>query len=477
VILRHLYHSDLAQASYLVGCAATGEALIVDPNRDIQQYLDLAAREDLTITKITESHIHADYVSGAKELAERTGAELYLSKEGTDDWQYGFASDSGAVLIGEGDVIKLGKIRIDVIHTPGHTPEHISFVVTDTAVADRPMGIFTGDFIFVGDVGRPDLLEKAAGYANTMEDGGRQLFNSLQRIKAYDDYVQIWPGHGAGSPCGKALGAVPQSTVGYERLFNWAFQIESEDEFVQAVLEDQPEPPVYFAQMKHVNKVGPAITSELGNPVLKGLDAIDAAMTASQPIADLRPPGAFAEGYIPGTINIPFGKGFVTWAGWLLPFDRPFHVIADTEQIDAITHELRMIGLDTLEGYWEPGIIDEWKTAGNEVGTITQVTVDKLNAIGEFQIVDVRGASEHADGHIPGSRNIPVGYVGEEISNVPDDKPVVFQCQTGRRSSIAASVAAANGRNDIYNLVGGFGAWEEAGGEIESSRPAASAVA
>ncbi len=470
MILRHFYHNDLAQASYLVGCAATGEALIVDPNRDAQQYIDLAEREGLTITKITETHIHADYVSGARELAVRTGATLYLSKEGTDDWQYGFANDSGAVLIGEGDTIWVGNIKVDVMHTPGHTPEHISFLVTDTAGADKPMGIFTGDFVFVGDVGRPDLLEKAAGFANTMEDGGRQLFKSLERFKKLDDYVQIWPGHGAGSPCGKALGAVPQSTVGYERLFNWAFQIATEDEFVKAVLEDQPEPPVYFAQMKHVNKVGPALTGDLGTPVKKSVTDINAALTAQQPIADLRSPETYAEGHVPGTINIPYAKGFVIWAGWLLPYDRPFHVIADEQQIAEITHELRMIGLDTLENYWTPDVIDQWKSAGNELGAITQVTVDQLDNIAEYQVVDVRGAAEHADGHIPGSQNIPVGYVGDKLSEIPTDRPAVFQCQTGRRSAMAASVAAAHGRTDIYNLVGGFSAWEESGRPVETSR-------
>lgn len=476
MILRNLYHNDLAQASYLVGCAATGEALIVDPNRDIQQYIDLAEREGVTINKITETHIHADYVSGARELAAATGARLFLSKEGTEDWQYGFASDAGAELIGEGDTIMVGNIRVDVLHTPGHTPEHLSFLVTDTAGADKPMGIFTGDFVFVGDVGRPDLLEKAAGFANTMEDGARQLFHSLERFKKLDDYVQIWPGHGAGSPCGKALGAVPQTTVGYERLFNWAFQAETAEQFVDAVLADQPEPPVYFAQMKHVNKVGPAITSELNDPVKKGVADISTALTARQPILDARSADQFGASHIPGAINIPWDKSFVTWAGWLMPYDRPFHVIADRDQIDKITHELRMIGLDTLEGYWEPEIIEEWKAAGNELGTIKHVDIDELDKLGDYQVVDVRGASEYASGHIPDSQNVPVGYVKENLSDIPTDKPLVFQCQTGRRSAIAASVAAAEGRTDIYNLIGGFSAWENEGCPISYPKETAQAA-
>jgi hydroxyacylglutathione hydrolase len=476
MILRDLYHNDLAQASYLVGCAATGEAMIVDPNRDIQQYIDLAEREGLNITKITETHIHADYVSGARELAAATGATLYLSKEGTDEWQYGFAQESNAELIGEGDTIWVGNIKVDVWHTPGHTPEHLSFLITDTAGADKPMGIFTGDFIFVGDVGRPDLLEKAAGYADTAEAGARQLFQSLQRAKELPDFVQIWPGHGAGSPCGKALGAVPQSTMGYERLFNWAFQIDTEDEFVTAVQEEQPEPPVYFKQMKYVNKVGPALTSSLNEPVQKSLGDIEAVLNGDQPVLDIRAAEQFAEAHIPGTINITYSKGFVIWAGWLLPYDRPFHLIAEPEKVDEINHELRMIGLDTLENFWAPSIIDEWKSAGKDLGTIPQVSADKLDTIGEYQVIDVRGASEFADGHIPGSQNVPVGYVGDNISELPSDRPLVFQCQTGRRSSIAASVVAAEGRTDIYNLVGGFEAWKEADGEVKTEREVVTAA-
>jgi hydroxyacylglutathione hydrolase len=233
MLIKRFYDDKLAQASYLVGCAATGEALVVDPNRDVEQFVEAAEREGMRITHITETHIHADFVSGARELAERTGGTLYLSAEGGDQWQYEFAGDADAVLLKDGDSFRVGNVQIDVLHTPGHTPEHLSFVVTDTAGADRPMGVFTGDFIFVGDVGRPDLLERAAKYAGTMEEGARVLYGSLQKFKtALPDYVQLWPGHGAGSACGKALGAVPQTTLGYEKLFNWGLAAGTEDEFV-----------------------------------------------------------------------------------------------------------------------------------------------------------------------------------------------------------------------------------------------------
>src|SRR5690606_13169215 len=259
MLLKRFYDNKLAQASYLVGCAATGEALVVDPNRNAEEYVAAAAGEGLRITHVTETHIHADYVSGSRELAARTGARMYLSAEGGPDWQYEFAAADGATLLRDHDTFMVGNIRIEVLHTPGHTPEHLSFLVTDTAATEAPMGVFTGDFVFVGDVGRPDLLERAAKVANTMEAGARQLYASIQRFKELPNHLQIWPGHGAGSACGKSLGAVPQTTLGYERVVNWGLTSPSEAEFVREVLEGQPDPPRYFAEMKRINREGPRV--------------------------------------------------------------------------------------------------------------------------------------------------------------------------------------------------------------------------
>src|SRR5262245_54783780 len=222
MFFKRFYDDMLAQASYMIGCQRTGEALVVDPNRDVGQYIAAARAEQLHITHVTETHLHADFVSGARELSARTGAQLLLSSEGGADWQYAFAADAKARLLRDGDAFTVGNIRVEVMHTPGHTPEHISFVVTDKSASRAPWGILTGDFVFVGDVGRPDLLERAVGYHNTMESGARALFRSLVRFRALPDHVQVWPGHGAGSACGKALGAIPSSTVGYEKLGNWA---------------------------------------------------------------------------------------------------------------------------------------------------------------------------------------------------------------------------------------------------------------
>ena len=253
MLLKRFYDVKLAQASYMIGCQVTGEAIVIDPHRDSDIYLRAAEQEGMEIAYVSETHIHADYLSGSRQLAERTGAELVLSGHGDATCQYGFVEEAGARLVRDGDQITLGNVTIEVLHTPGHTPEHISFLVTDGAASSEPMGALTGDFILVGDVGRPDLLEKAAGFADTMESSARVLFGALQRFRELPSYLQIFPGHGAGSACGKALGSVPSTTLGYEQLANWAFRCETEDDLVAEVLQGQPEPPVYFAEMKRMN--------------------------------------------------------------------------------------------------------------------------------------------------------------------------------------------------------------------------------
>ena len=232
MILKRFYDDGLAQASYLIGCSATGQALVIDPNREIEQYLEVARAERVRITHVTETHIHADFVSGTRELAARTGATMLLSAEGGADWQYEFRNDPGVQLLRDGDRFPIGNVVVQVMHTPGHTPEHIIFFITDGAAADKPIGVVTGDFVFVGDVGRPDLLERAARVQGSMTQSAHALYQSVQRFKQQPDYLQIWPGHGAGSACGKGLSAIPHSTVGYERMFNWAFADQDEATFI-----------------------------------------------------------------------------------------------------------------------------------------------------------------------------------------------------------------------------------------------------
>ncbi len=469
MFLKRFYDDGLAQASYLIGCAATGEAVVIDANRDIQQYLDAAAAEKLRITHVTETHIHADYVSGSRELAKHTGAQLLLSAEGGRDWQYAFAKSDGATLIRDGDVIRVGNIHIAVMHTPGHTPEHLSFVVTDTAGANEPMGIVSGDFVFVGDVGRPDLLEKAAKVANTMEAGARTLFRSLERFRALPDYLQVWPGHGAGSACGKSLGAVPSSTVGYEKRFNWGVGTTNEQDFVAMVLAGQPEPPLYFAEMKRINRDGPPILNGFARPARGDLAALERALASDAAVVDLRPAADFAGGHVPGTLNIPLNKSFSTWAGWLVKYDQPIHLIGGADEVTRAVRELAMIGLDAVTSWFDASVVTEWARAGKAVGTVDKTDATSLAprlARGEVTVLDVRNRTEFAAGHLPGALHIPVGYLGERLAEIPRDKPIIVQCQSGARSAIATSVLQRLGVTNATDLMGGFVAWRDAGLDV-----------
>jgi len=469
MLLKRFYDAKLAQASYLIGCQATGEAIVIDANRDVEQYVRAAADEGLRITHVTETHIHADFVSGSRELAACTGARLLLSGEGGPDWTYAFASDAHATLLHDGDAVMVGNIRLDILHTPGHTPEHLSFLVTDTPATERPMGAVTGDFIFVGDVGRPDLLEKAAHVAGTMRASAHVLFRSLQRFKQLPDYLQLWPGHGAGSACGKALGAVPSSTLGYERIANWGLLASDEETFVESVLAGQPEPPKYFAEMKRINKEGPPALGGFRRPEALSVARLEELVAEGAIIVDTRAAAAYARRHIPGTINIPLNMSFNTWAGWLVPYDRDFHLIVDssgTNRIDEAVRDLAMIGLDRIVGYFDSSVVEEWVAAGRKAGSVPQVSIADLAEQlrrGEVTAVDVRGRAEWEAGHLPDVANIPVGYLDDRIAEIPRDRPVVMQCQSGARSAIAASVLRARGLTNVATLSGGFADWVRAG--------------
>ena len=473
MIVKRFYDAKLAQTSYLIGCGRMGSAIVIDPNRDVEQYVRVAESEGVKITHVTETHIHADFVSGARELAERTGATLYLSDEGDATWKYAYAGSAGAVLVKDGDTIKVGNILVDVVHTPGHTPEHISFLITDTAAADEPIAIVTGDFVFVGDVGRPDLLEKAAKVEGTMDQAARTLFRSLERFKQYPDWLQIWPGHGAGSACGKGLSAVPHSTVGYERRFNWAFGYTDESEFVTAVLAGQPEPPKYFAEMKRINKEGPRVLHGFPRPERLPSTRLEDVLKTGAIVVDTRDAADFAAGHVPGTINIALNKSFNTWAGWLIPFDRDFYLVVDaqcTNCVDEAVRDLAMIGLDRVAGYFDSGVVDHWAASGHELATVPQITSRELAGrarAGDVAVLDVRGRSEWEAGHLPGVENIPLGYLTDRLDEIPRDKPLVVHCQSGARSAIAASVLRARGLTNVVNLAGGFADWQNAGLPVE----------
>ncbi|MDH5589870.1 MAG: rhodanese-like domain-containing protein [Gemmatimonadota bacterium] len=460
MLLKRFYDEKLAQASYMVGCQATGEAVVVDPNRDVEFYLRAAEAEKMAIRYVTETHIHADYLSGSRELARRSGATLVLSGEGGPDWLYTFCDQEEDVrVVHDGDELRLGNVRIRILHTPGHTPEHISFMVTDGAASDEPMGVLTGDFVFVGDVGRPDLLEKAAGIRDTMEAGARTLWQSLERFRALPGYLQILPGHGAGSACGKALGAVPTSTLGYEVLTNWAFRCESEDDFVEQVLSDQPEPPVYFAHMKRMNRDGPAVLGSLPHPMPMAPIHLEELLDAGAPVVDLRSREAFAAGHVPGTINIPLDRDFPNWAGWLLPYDRPIYFLGPDEEAGAqAARDLAFIGIDASEGFFGPDALDAWAAAhgGLESSRVVGWT-EALRAVEEEDavLVDVRRLTEWEEGHVDGARHVHLGYLVDRAQELPRDRPILLYCRTGARSGKGMSLLQAHGFPDVRNVEGG----------------------
>lgn len=452
----HVYEKGLAQASYFIGCQASGEALVIDPKRDIDTYLQIAERENMRITKITETHIHADFLSGSRELAQATGAEILLSDEGGKDWEYQYKHTG----LKDGDTFTVGNLKIEVMHTPGHTPEHISFLLTDGAASTAPIMIFTGDFVFVGDIGRPDLLEKAAGISGTMEAGAKQMFQSIKKFKALPDYIQVWPGHGAGSACGKSLGAVPSSTVGYEKMVNWALNINDEEEFVKQLLDGQPEPPKYFAMMKKLNKIGPEILGGVPHPGRMTLNQFKEAVEKNIKIVDTRDKLSFAGGHVPGSINIQDNSAFSTWAGWMLSYEEPFILIAPDHRIEDLTKKLIRIGFDNVYGYLPN--MDAWANAGNELETLNQITCSELSRMierNEVQVIDVRGVSEYKAGKINGAENIHVGYLSNNLDRIDKEKPVVVHCQTGDRSAIAASYLLNQGFDNVINLTGGYAAW------------------
>lgn len=466
MLLKYFYDEALAHASYMVGCQRAKVAIVMDPGRDIDQYLRAAEREGLTLTAVAETHIHADYVSGARELADRVGAKLYVSDEGPPEWKYLYLDGYDHQLLTEGDEFSIGNIKFTTMHTPGHTPESLSFVLTDQGGgADQPMGVFTGDFVFVGSIGRPDLLEEAAGIEGTAEPGARDLFRSAERFKTLPDYLQIWPAHGAGSACGKGLGAIPSSTVGYEKLFNPALQFTDEELFVRYILSDQPEAPKYFAFMKRVNKEGPRVLGKATRPDRIDVDQIDAMRDAAT-LIDLSPTAQFASSHVPGAINIPLSR-LASWAGWIVDYSKPAYLIAEVGQISEATRVLRKIGMEDVRG-----VFDAQEVRNSEYATQSyrNATPDELASRVESRsvaLVDVRSDAEWNAGRIPGAQHHFLGRLPDTFTSIPSDKPVVLQCQGGTRSAIAASILQAAGR-DVINMSGGFAKWRRDGLPVDN---------
>ena len=462
MIFRRLFHDRLAQASYLIACEETRKAIVIDPLRDPAPYLEEAEREDVRIELVAETHVHADFLSGAEALSRATGASLLLSAEGGDASSSERIRRSSARPLRHDDSVSVGRVRLTVRHTPGHTPEHLVFVVTDEATSDLAVGLVTGDFLFAGDVGRPDLLERAVGVAGSMQRSSVELFRSLQSLRELPEYLQVWPGHGAGSACGKSLGAVPQTTLGYELRTNWAFQVHDEAEFTRLVLEDQPEPPAYFARMKRLNagEVPPM-------PPRRSADAaaLRARVRDGVRVVDTRSPEEFLAGHVEGAIGIPLGRSFLTWAGSVLDPEHDVVLLMAPEtmhEADEVVRDLALIGYDRVLGALPANDLASF--APRPLATIPSIAPAALTGrAARATLIDVRSAAEWHEGHVPGAMHVPLAQLASRISELRDRQPIVTYCQSGARSAAAASLLRASGVSDVASVDGGFDAWLRAG--------------
>jgi hydroxyacylglutathione hydrolase len=481
MLFRQIFDPKLAQYAYLIGCQQTKEAIVVDPERDVDQYLRLAEEEGLRIVAVAETHIHADFLSGAREMAERVGAKLYLSAEGEKEgWPSRWAQNGryNVTFLRDGDTFTIGNIEFKAFHTPGHTPEHLCYLVTDRGGgATDPMGLITGDFVFVGDLGRPDLLESAAKISGMKDPSARRLYQSVLRFLDLPDYLQLWPGHGAGSACGKALGAVPTSTVGYEKRFNASLAPahEGEEAFVQTILSGQPEPPLYYARMKAYNRDGVPLLGFLPMPRRLSVAELDRLVRQGEvTFIDTRLDRiAFMHAHLPGALYAPFNRSFNTVVGSLVADDqKPLALIIDEEDVEQAVRDLVRIGYDRIEAYVTPETLVRYFNEGGARTSIPMISfaeVARLRTQPDVAVLDVRYAAEFDAGHIPGAFNASYTRLPEYLDRIPKDRTLLVHCATGGRSAAAASFLAAQGYSVRY-VADDFAVYQQMG-PIESSVP------
>ena len=464
MLLHQRFVPGLAIASYIIGDEQTGDAIVIDATRDVDDFVTYARENSLHIRHIIETHVHADFVCGSRELKARLDDEptIHCSGYGGDDWTQSYADK----YVKEGDVLESGNVRLEFLHTPGHTPEHICIVLKDLSrSSDVPWLIFTGDFLFVGDVGRPDLLGEEA-----RQELAHQLYNSVfEKLPGLPEITEIFPAHGAGSLCAKAIGSRRSSTLGYERRFNQSLQQKPEQQWVKDLLDQMPLAPPYFKRMKQVNKEGPAIIGpELPGQRRWNTKQVYKRVCDQCLIVDARSKEAFAAAHIPDSINIPLGQNLPTWAGWVLPYDRPTLVIVDDHShMPTVTTHLLRVGLDEVKGSLEGGI-DAWETAGYPLATFSTMSVrelhDRLGSVrdGSLTLLDVRTEKEWDEGHIEDAIHIHGGKLQEHFDEVPQGKPVAVVCGSGYRASIASSFLQREGYESVTNVIGGMGAWKSA---------------
>lgn len=472
MLMRQIYDEELAQAAYLIGCPAAQAAIMIDPLRDVDRYLALAASLGVRITAVAETHIHADFLSGTRELAEQGGdVEVLVSGAGGAEWRPNWLHQrsGGAAyrhrLLQDGDTFEIGSVRFQVLHTPGHTPEHVSFLVSDGSRADQPpVGVATGDFVFVGDLGRPDLLESALGQKAATEAGVRALRESARKLLQFPDFVQVWPGHGAGSACGKSLGAVPQSTVGFERRYSPPLQtLDDAEQFARQVGIEQPDVPGYFARMKRQNQAGPPVLHGLPKP--RRLGAADAPQAGDEvTILDARPWAAFKAGHLPGALHTPPDNSFSALAASYADPAASLVLVVEAEgQVEGLVRRLVRVGLDRIDGY-----LTAHDLPAKALQTAPEVDIPTLRErmkADDITVLDVRRSDEFAAGHFPGALHIMHLQLAQRLDEVPRDKPVLVSCRSGGRSARAMSLLRRTGF-EAMNVAGGALAWQAAGHEL-----------
>jgi hydroxyacylglutathione hydrolase len=447
--------AGLAHYSYIIG--SEGQCAVIDPKRDIDTYFEVTDYENLKITHIFETHIHADFVSGARELSSKTKAPIYAGVHGNLEFEH--------IPLSDGDVIKIGTLAIEALHTPGHTPEHISYLVKDTNNESVPL-LFTGDTLFASEVGRPDLL----GAANT-EKLARQLYDSLfNKLLKLDDAVQICPGHGAGSLCGRSIGASSISTIGQERISNYALNVKNESEFIELVTRNLPPVPPYFKRMKKINKEGPQILEQLPLPNLLAPKELIGKLDEFQ-IIDIRNVPFFASGHLKDSFNIPLDPSFSSWVGWLIDPDKPLILVIDEyEDLEGAIRQLIRTGYENIAGCMQCDI-PQWQKLGLTIEEVEQIAVNQLKQRvaqdSNLLILDVREINEWENGRIPGAVNIPLGSLPNRLSELNTNGSIMAVCATGIRSCIASSLLKQHGFTKVANVLGGTKAWEVAGFEID----------
>jgi glyoxylase-like metal-dependent hydrolase (beta-lactamase superfamily II)/rhodanese-related sulfurtransferase len=459
---KQFYLGCLAHASYLIG--SDGEAAVVDPQRDVDEYITEARAHDLQIKYVIETHLHADFVSGHQELAARTGAEIVFGEKANAAFAHRPVHD--------GEEIRVGKVSLRFMETPGHTPEGICVLVVDTEVSHEPQKILTGDTLFIGDVGRPDL---AGGKGYTPQMMAEMMYESLHgKILQLPDAVEVYPAHGAGSMCGKNMSKETSSTIGEQRKFNYALQPMTKEQFVSMMTADLPEAPAYFPRDAEINRSGARGLSELSPPTALSPQQLSELRQQDHVLLDVRSAADFGAGHVPGSVNIGLGGQFAIWAGSLIPLNSTIIVIADTAtQIDESVVRLARVGIENVKGYLD-GSVDNWRRAGLPIESIPQVSVnelkEKLATTADLQVVDVRRPGEYGNGHVPRALNAPLATLDRLAAELPleKDKPTAVICAGGYRSSAAASLLEKFGFTNLLNVSGGTGAWINAGYPVET---------